>query len=122
MWIHLCFSLRCRGQAELKCGSHVSDPSLSSFIFTIKNSHKLPAQIFKQKGATRAINNLRSYGPIFGGTSDLVICDQCQDSNGSWSNIGVGYMNETGIAGTEVLTGSSTFTVKEIEVFQLIAD
>jgi hypothetical protein len=101
-------------------GGVTSDPSLSSFIFTIKTPHNLPSQIFKQTKADKAIYNDSSYGPIFAGYSDLGIADQCQNSSGSWSNLGVGYINDTGIDGKNVLTGSYNFTVKEIEVFELI--
>jgi hypothetical protein len=98
----------------------VPDPSLKSFIFTLKNPHNLAARIFKQKQAHYAIRDYASHGPTFSGNSDLHVCDQCQSSTNSFSHIGTGYINDTGIAGTEVLTGSYNFTVKEIEVFEVI--
>jgi hypothetical protein len=100
--------------------NYVSDPSLTSFIFTLKNPHNLPAQIFKLKLAGNAICGSGSYGPTFGGGHDLHICDQSRTSNGSYSNLGHSYINKTGIAQNQVLTGAREFTVGEIEVFELI--
>jgi hypothetical protein len=96
------------------------DPSLKSFIFTLKNPQNLDARIFKQKQADYAIYDFSSYGPSFCRNCDLYVCDQSQSSGSSFSNVGSGYVNDTGIAGNQVLTGSFNFTVKEIEVFEVI--
>jgi hypothetical protein len=98
----------------------VSDPNLKSFIFTIKNPHDLPAQIFEQVQEMHAIRNGASYGPTFGGAPDLYVCDQSRTSTSSASKIGTTYANNTGIAGNQVLTGAQNFTVEEIEVFEAI--
>jgi hypothetical protein len=102
----------------------VGDPSLMSFIFTIKNPHNLPAQIFKQQRESNAIYDDSSYGPVFGGYSgyscDLQLSDECGSSNKSSSNIGTTFANNTGRPGTEVLTGEEHFTVEELEVFEVI--
>jgi hypothetical protein len=100
-------------------GYYVSDMSMESFIFTIKNPHNLPAQIFKQKEGVKAAYHYASYGPTFGGGHDLGVNDQCRNSDSCWSNFGTTYTNETGIAGKEVLTGANKFTVAEIEVFEV---
>jgi hypothetical protein len=34
--------------------------------------------------------------------------------------LGIAYINDTGIAGDQVLTGARNFTVDEIEVFEVI--
>jgi hypothetical protein len=96
------------------------DLSMASFLFTIKNPRNLPAQIFKQKQAEKAILDYAASGPAFGSHSDLYVSTQCQTSNRSYSDLGTAYANDTGIAGTEILTGSRHFTVQEIEVFELI--
>jgi hypothetical protein len=101
-------------------GTYVSDPSLTSFIFTIKNPRNLHPQIFKQKQADKAIADYSDCGPVFAGNCDLVVSDQCQVESSSWSNLGGAYANDTGVPGNEVLTGSHKFTVKEIEVFEVI--
>jgi hypothetical protein len=98
----------------------VPDPSLRSFIFTIKNPHNLPPQIFKQKEAAQAIGDYRSYGPTFGAGSDLHVCGGCDSSSGSHSNLGTTYINNSGVQGKEVLTGACNFTVKELEVFEVV--
>jgi hypothetical protein len=98
----------------------VPDPSQKSFIFTLMNPHNMAARIFKQKQADKAILDNSSYGPTFGNGCDLHVCDQCQSSTGSYSALGTVYVNDTGLAGNEILTGAQSFTVEEIEVFEVI--
>jgi hypothetical protein len=102
-------------------GAYPSDPTLGSFIFTIKNPHNLPAQLFRQKQGAQAIGDHGSYGPTFGYGCDFHVCDKCQNSNNSYSNLGITYANETGIEGKQVLTGAYNFTAKEIEVFEVVS-
>jgi hypothetical protein len=105
-------------------GGSVSDPSLDSFLFTIKNPHNLPPRIFKLKQAKNAIYGQTGYGPKFGDaapwSADLYVCSQCQTSGNSYSNLGKAYVNDSGISGNHVLTGSQDFLVQEIEVFEVI--
>jgi hypothetical protein len=97
----------------------VADPSLTSFLFTIQNPHKIAPRVFKQRQKERAIANSEYEGPIFGSGADLYVSGQAQRGI-SQSRLGVTYDNDTGIPGNEVLTGVHNFTVKEIEVFQVI--
>jgi hypothetical protein len=66
----------------------------------------------------------RAYGPKFGDaapwSADLYVCSQCQTSSNSYSHLGKAYVNDTGISGNHVLTGSKDFLVEEIEVFEVI--
>jgi hypothetical protein len=101
-------------------GYYVSDLSMDSFVFTIKNPHNLPARIFRQKQAAKAVYHGGSYGPAFGCGHDLTVCNKCRDSSGSGSILGNTYTNDTRITGNEVLTGAQQFTVQEIEVFEVI--
>jgi hypothetical protein len=101
-------------------GGGVSDPSLKSFVFTIKNPHNLPPQIFKQKQEGYAIYDHSLYGPQFGLGRDFAVGEQCQNSNNCWSNSWGTYDNSTGIPGNQVFTGANHFTVQEIEVFEVI--
>jgi hypothetical protein len=66
-------------------------------------------------------------GPTFAGTFpsdlreyDLYVCDECQTSGQSYSRLGGGYVNDTGITGDQVFTRCPYFTVDEIEVFEVI--
>jgi hypothetical protein len=102
-------------------GGYVPDPSLESFIFTIKNPHNLGARIFNLANAIHAIYDNSMYGPTFGGGHDFHVCDECHTSNSNYSNFGHTYRNDTGIDGARVLTGASNFTVKEIEVFEVMS-
>jgi hypothetical protein len=98
----------------------VSDPSLQSFVFTIKNPHNLRPTIFKQQQEGNAIHTYGNRGPVFGSGYTLSVCDQCHTSNSSYSFFGSTYANDTGIAGNQVLAGTQYFTVEEIEVFEVV--
>jgi hypothetical protein len=100
--------------------SAVPDPSLTSFLFTIRNPHNLPAQIFRLRIADQAIYDYDYYGPVFGGGNEIYIYDKCSTSTSSSANLGTTYANNTGIDGNQVLAGAQGFTVKEIEVFDLL--
>jgi hypothetical protein len=77
--------------------------------------------IFKQKTEGNVIHDCPNQGPTFAGNRDLVIVNQCQNSACSFSNLGGAFTNDTGIAATKVFTGDHYFTVKEIEVFELVS-
>jgi hypothetical protein len=100
--------------------SPVSDPSLTSFLFTIKNPRDLPPQIFKLKQADKAIYHSPSFGPVFGAGlfSDLRIGNQCQEYHDNYSDLGGRYTNDTAV--DRLLTDGQHFAVKEIEVFEVI--
>jgi hypothetical protein len=97
----------------------VADPSLKTFIFTIKNPHNLPARIFKLNKAEYAMYASATHGPVIGGTNVLSVCDGCAVSNRNCACL-LSFTNETGIPNDEVLTGAKYFTVAEIEVFDVI--
>jgi hypothetical protein len=104
-------------------GDGITDSSQSSFLFTIKNPHGLPAQVFKQKQGRAVIFGCSSYGPRFGNgwNADLSVYNDFRTPNTvMYSNVGDYFANDTGIAGNRVLTGATTFTVEQIEVFEVI--
>jgi hypothetical protein len=47
------------------------------------------------------------------------VADNCNANTNSYTNLGKGYVNDTGITGNAVFTGEQYFTVKEIEVFSI---
>jgi hypothetical protein len=99
--------------------SGVSDGSLKSFLFTIKNPHNLRPRIFVQQKKKHAIHDTPTTGPSFGAGYDILISAQSDSGLHSVSNLGVTYVNDTGLAGTSVFAGSSQFNVAEIEVFEV---
>jgi hypothetical protein len=100
--------------------TYVSDPSRQSFVFTIKNPHNLPPRIFAQKTTENAIYDHSGQGPRFGSGHDWWVYDKCNASNSSHSNLGVTYTNDTDMDGKNLLTGAYNFSVKEIEVFEVV--
>jgi hypothetical protein len=99
-----------------------ADPSLKSFVFTLKNPRNTPARQFALMAQyqDKAICCDSSCGPCFGCRCDIAVLDNCNANNESCSGrFGDSYMNDTGQEGRTFLTGSSRFTVKEIEVFEI---
>jgi hypothetical protein len=97
-----------------------ADPSLESFLFTLKNPQNLPARTFalKAERKDRAIYCLSSSGPCF---YDIGVSGNCNANTDScsFSSLGGSYTNDTRLDAETVLTGSMFFTVKEIEVFEI---
>jgi hypothetical protein len=96
------------------------DQDLKSFLFTLRNPHNLPPQMFALTKREYAIYDYGNYGPAFGNNNDLCVYTQCNVNNNSYSNLGSAYTNDTGIAGNAVFTGAYNFTVREIEIFEVI--
>jgi hypothetical protein len=98
---------------------YVEDISGKSFLFTVKSPRGNEGRKFALQISTSAILGNGSYGPIFGNGHDLLVADECNANANSFTNLGTGYRNDTGIDGTQVFTGERLFTVKEIEVFSI---
>jgi hypothetical protein len=98
-----------------------ADNSQKSFVFTVKNSRNSEPRKFKLSNALNAIYSHSGYGPTFGSGYglDIYVADSCNTNASGYTNLGYGYVNDTGISGTTVFTGERTFTVKEIEVFTI---
>jgi hypothetical protein len=92
-----------------------ADPSLNSFLFTLKNPRNVPARKFGLRADQKdeAIDCDPSRGPHF--------CDiQIYCNADSYTSVfGHSYANGTGVDGQTFFTGSLTFKVKEIEVFAI---
>jgi hypothetical protein len=96
-----------------------ADPSLKSFVFTLKNPHNIPARRFGLKAEKRneAIRCNCEYGPNFW---DIGVSDNCNGNTNSWTfQFGESYTNDTGLNGETFFTGSRNFQVKEIEIFEI---
>jgi hypothetical protein len=95
-----------------------ADPSLKSFIFTLKNLYNVPARKFALKAEKKdeAIYCYFGWGPWF---SDIAVSDNCNATSGIWTEFGHIYTNDTGRDGKTFFAGSQKFQVKEIEVFEI---
>jgi hypothetical protein len=91
------------------------DDTETTFIFTLKNPHKIPSRKFTSKTEAKheAISCSPIWGPNFG---DIAVSDNC---NANTEKFGSKYTNDTGLDGEVLLTGSGHFQVKEIEVFEI---
>jgi hypothetical protein len=99
--------------------SDKTDDHHESFLFTIRNGRNISSRKFALSNPLSAIMCHASYVPIFGAGRDIVVSDNSNTNPSSWSNLGIGYVNDTGINGREVFTGEYKFRVKEIEVFTI---
>jgi hypothetical protein len=97
------------------------DAVQKSFLFTLINPHGIPARTFPliREQKDHAIMSGSAIGPAFGGGRDLMICDECNTREDSYSCVGSTYKNDTKISRTLLLTGARRFLVEEIEVFQI---
>jgi hypothetical protein len=104
-----------------------ADDSLKSFLFTLRNPHNMPAKRFglmvEMKHA--AIDWHPDWLPCFGtdlsSRCDIAVCNDCNTSCWSRTSLGNSYINDTGLDGGIVFTGSEYFQVTEIEVFEIAA-
>jgi hypothetical protein len=98
-----------------------ADPTLKSFLFTLKNPHNVPARRFALKVEQKddAIFSISDYGPRF---CDISVSDNCAANTRSYTTFfGHKSVNDTGLQGNTFFTGSTNFQVKEIEVFEITA-
>jgi hypothetical protein len=96
-----------------------ADDSRTSFVFTLKNPHKVAARRFALKAAERhvAIRCHSQFGPWFG--YDIGVLWDSNANTTSWTDLGWSYTNDTGMAQDRFFTGSFNFQAKEIEVFEI---
>jgi hypothetical protein len=100
-------------------GKCKADPSLKSFLFTLKNPHNFPARRFtlKEKAKEEALRCDSNRGPHFG---DIMITDNCNaNADSSTSSFGKSYTNDARLDEGSFFTGCSKFKVNEIEVFEI---
>jgi hypothetical protein len=103
------------------------DESFRSFIFTLKNPHNLPPHKFPLKSEQKQYTMYcYSKDPMvhIGHCGAILIYDNCNVNNKSctnfWDNVSASYANDTGLDGYTLFTGEKNFTVKELEIFELI--
>jgi hypothetical protein len=109
------------GKSGIQSNCWKSDNSLKSFVFTLKNPHNYPTTKFALKPDRKqfAIRCDIDEGPTFGRENDIWIMNDSHTSLHNRTNLGGTYTNETQLSGETVSTGSVTFTVQEIEVFEI---
>jgi hypothetical protein len=96
-----------------------ADPSLKSFLFSLKNPHNWPESKFplKDREKESAIICNACYGPCF--SDNLQVYDNCNTNTGNSSCVGPTCERTTFMDAITILTGSQYFIVKEIEVFEI---
>jgi hypothetical protein len=91
------------------------DDSLRSFLFTLRNPHGVPPRKFTLRGEQkrREIVCSSRHGPAFGGC--ICVCGEGSHT----ACFGETYNSVSGQRDDYFLTGANTFTVKEIEAFEI---
>jgi hypothetical protein len=100
-------------------GEWKRDRSLKSFLFTLTNPHNLPPKRFplKAKRDGQAILCHSEHGPHFG--EDIAVADEGNINPISFAVLATAYTKDPEVRGYSLFTGSFTFRVKEIEVFEI---
>jgi hypothetical protein len=97
--------------------SYKPDNNRKSFLFTLKSPRGSEARKFGMASTANAIYCNSSYGPTFGNGHDICVADAGNTNRSSYTLLGNGYPNDTGINGAQLFTGEQSYTVREIEVF-----
>jgi hypothetical protein len=108
------------GKTGKQNNSWKGDESRRSFLFTLKNPHKIGAKKFelKEEMKQKAIFCHFEVGPFF--SNDIGVCDNCNEKSNNGTCLGYAYENVTGLDKFVVFTGSENFQVKEIEIFEVM--
>jgi hypothetical protein len=106
----------------------VGDHSLKSFLFTLKNPHNIPARRFGMKSSGQKYvlhpNPAGGYLLWMGFNGAITLSTDCNRSAKSSSpgfvqtNEYPTFANDSGYDGPTLFTGSTTYTVKELEIFE----
>jgi hypothetical protein len=82
-----------------------ADPSMKSFLFTLKNPHNVPARRFALKAEMKdeAIWCDSDSGPYF---REIFVSHNCNANTDSFAWLGASYTNDTGLDGKTFFTGS----------------
>jgi hypothetical protein len=96
-----------------------ADDSGKSFLFTLKNPHNITPRTFALIPAKkqRPIVCDSGCGPCF--CDDTCVSDNCDANTRSYTDLGYGSTNDTGLDRETVFAGSKNFQVKEIEAFAI---
>jgi len=89
-----------------------------AFLFSLKNPRNQPLKLNIIANNVNAIYHSSSYGPTFGGGSDLHISNLPNTNSTSYSNCPSSYTNNL-ISSPYYLGDSCNFQTVEVEVFQV---
>jgi len=92
----------------------------NAFIFSLRNKEGLGPFKSLLTNPSRAIYRYPSYGPVFGGGSDILIADNANSNTNSFTNFGHSYSVPSGVRDKKtILAGTYVFSPDELEVFYL---
>jgi len=92
----------------------------NAFIFSLRNKEGLGPFKSLLTNPSRAIYRYPSYGPVFGGGSDILIADNANSNTNSFTNFGHSYSVPSGVQDKKtILAGTYVFSPDELEVYYL---
>jgi hypothetical protein len=107
-------------------GQWKGDASMESFIFTLKNPHGVGARTFRMRPGKKDYVMLcyQSGWLVWIGYCGAIAIQEQGTSpptghNGGFAHENSTFENDTGVNGKTFFTGDESFTVKELEVFEL---
>jgi hypothetical protein len=96
-------------------GGWKSDPN--AFLFSLTNKDNQPCKM-RQINTNYSIVCFSDYGPTFGSSHDLFICNSANTTASSHSILGNTYEHPKPSQGDSYLVGSDEFLLSEIEVYE----
>jgi hypothetical protein len=107
-----------------------TDSSAKSFLFTLKNPHNIPPRRFAMKAGQEKFASYfrenRNDIVWIGYSGAIALTSGCNQNSNSHSrgfadtNANSTFANDSGHDGMTLFTGSETYTVKELEVFEFL--
>jgi hypothetical protein len=83
------------------------------------NPHGIPPTKYSVNKTEHSIFDAKGYGPVFGISGDLLVCDNSQTKPGSIFVFPGSYVDTTN-RGSMTFTGNKNFQTSDIEVYRLV--
>jgi hypothetical protein len=99
--------------------AYKADMTKESFLFSLISPRSKEPQKFPLLNTSYALYCSTGHGPTFGNGHDIYVANGANSNTSSYTSLGSGYVNSTGITAQQVFTGEYNFQVKEIEVFSI---
>eukprot|EP01111_Echinosteliopsis_oligospora_P010681 TRINITY_DN3383_c0_g2_i1.p1 TRINITY_DN3383_c0_g2~~TRINITY_DN3383_c0_g2_i1.p1 ORF type:complete len:333 (+),score=77.08 TRINITY_DN3383_c0_g2_i1:45-1043(+) len=90
-----------------------------TYIFTITNPNNIPPTKYPVVSPEYSFYCSSSHGPVFGSGNDICVSTNANTNNTSSTSFPNAYKDTTGY-GKNTFTGARNYTVKEIQVYQII--
>jgi hypothetical protein len=101
----------------VRVGKNAYKPDPNAFLFSLTNKDNQPSKM-RQIETMHSIYFHTGYGPTFGGSNDIWLCDPVNSTARCYSKLGFSYQHPQPSQGKSYLAGSDEFQLSEFEVYQ----